>query len=298
MSQQHTRDDALLSLAILGARADQEADAAERDELEELARGMAAELPTGADLERLEEYAEALRGPDTRREAFATALAVCRADGKLSNDERAFLRRLGSALELGKSDQRALRADADALVDTAGGAVRMAAGDDLRDERVDDMIRNTAILAGALELLPQTLGTVGIVALQVRLVQRIARQYGEEPSTGDARRFLGTAGVGLAGQALELFLRRKARGLQQRGFLGRLSGGLAGPAFTFATTWSLGQLAQRHYSGGEPLDQASMRSTLTDLFGRARELAADSEEAIRHRAAGFGLSDLVTLLRR
>ena len=296
MTDLPTQTDALLALAVLAARADgTDSKGPEQDELEKLAADLAAAIPTGASNERRDDYVELLRGPETHREAYATALGVCRADGKLSKRERRFLRELGGDLGLDKRERRALLAEADTL---ASGAVEPL--DPAVDERVDDMVRNTAILAGALELLPQTLGAIGIVGLQVRLVKKIARQYGKDPSTRKVREFLATAGVGLAGQALEIYVRRAAKQLRERGFLGRLAGRMAGPAFTFATTYALGQLAQRHYGGAEDsrtLDEAGLRSTFGELFEGAKRLATESEEAIRHRAAGLRLGDLASLLR-
>ena len=286
--------EALLALAVLAARADAEGVEAEASELEELAGGLAAELPQGAEPGRLAEYVDRLRAPETRHQAYGTALAVCRADGKLSRPERAFLQELGDSLGLSRDERKYLRQDADALIGSSG----RKHADATVDGQVDDLVRNTALLAGALELLPQTLGTLGIVGLQLRMVKRIARSHGKEPSSAGAREFLATAGVGLAGQTLELYVRRAARHLRKQGFLGGLAGRLAGPGFTFATTYALGQLAQRYYSGEPALEGDQLRSTFADLFEGARQLAADSEQAIRHRAAGLGIGDLVGLLRR
>jgi len=288
------RTDALLALAVLAARADAEGVEAETSELEQLAGRLASELPRGADPARLPDYASRLQPPETRHQAYGTALAVCRADGKLSKRERAFLQELGGALGLSRDERKYLRQDADALIGSAG----RKRADAVAEGQVDDLVRNTALLAGALELLPQTLGTVGIVGLQLRMVKRIAAHYGKEPSGAGVREFLATAGVGLAGQTLEIYVRRAARHLRAQGFLGGLAGRLAGPGFTFATTYALGQLAQRYYSGEQALDRDQLRGAFADLFESARQLAADSEEAIRHRAAGLGIGDLVGLLRR
>ena len=285
--------DAHLALAVLAARADEAGVPAEAEELEQLASNLAAELPGEVDSAHMADYAEALSAPERRHGAYATALAVCRADGKLSKRERAFLRELGGALGLSRDERRALRQDADALVGTSRRASEASI-----NEEVDDIVRNAALLAGALELLPQTIGTIGIVGLQVRMVKRIAKQYGKDPSTAKAREFLATVGVGLAGQALEIHVRRAAKHLHKQGFLGRLAGHLAGPGFTFATTYALGELAQRYYSGGQSLDREELRGTFTDLYESAKRLAVESDDAIRSRAAGLGIGDLVGLLRR
>src|SRR4029079_16296287 len=125
-----------------------------------------------------------------------------------------------------------------------------------RDANIDQTVLNTAILTGALELMPHTLATMAIVPVQVRMVYKIGKQYGYELDSGHIKDFLATVGAGLTSQVFEGFAKRLV-GRLTRTVGGRLLGGLAGQAtgaaVSFATTYALGQVAQRYYSSGRTL---------------------------------------------
>ena len=59
------------------------------------------------------------------------------------------------------------------------------------------------VIAGALELLPQTMATLAIVPLQTKLVYQIAKERGVEPGRKSIGGFMATAGIGLASRADE-----------------------------------------------------------------------------------------------
>ena len=81
---------------------------------------------------------------------------------------------------------------------------------------------NASIVNGALELLPESLSTMAIIPLQMKLVYRIGQAYGYELDRGHIKDFLATAGVGMTSQFLEQ-AGRKLLG----GFLGKMGGGMA-----------------------------------------------------------------------
>src|SRR5262249_44745322 len=122
---------------------------------------------------------------------------------------------------------------------------------DLRTNEVTDkMILNSAILTGALELLPHSLATMAIIPVQLRMVYRIGQQHGFELSRGHIQDFLATVGVGLTSQMVEGFARKLMRNVA-RTLGGRLLGGVAstatGSAVAFGTTYALGQVAKKYY---------------------------------------------------
>ncbi|MCK7498350.1 MAG: hypothetical protein MZW92_52755 [Comamonadaceae bacterium] len=55
------------------------------------------------------------------------------------------------------------------------------------------MILNYAILNGALELLPDSLASMAIIPLQMKMVYRIGKSYGYELDRGHVKDFLATA---------------------------------------------------------------------------------------------------------
>src|SRR5688572_26504659 len=82
---------ALIAIAVLAARADEQQLESERTEVEAIARGLATQVPGTVERARLGELARLLRTPERRRQALDGALAVCRADGALSATEHEFL---------------------------------------------------------------------------------------------------------------------------------------------------------------------------------------------------------------
>ncbi len=86
---------------------------------------------------------------------------------------------------------------------------------------LDKTILNYAISAAALELLPESLATLAVIPVQMKLVHRIGQSFGYELDRASAKDFLATLGVGLASQYFEGFARKLLGGL-----LGGVGGGL------------------------------------------------------------------------
>ncbi len=83
----------------------------------------------------------------------------------------------------------------------------------MTEAELDEAVRGAAILNGALELLPDSLATMAIIPLQMRLVYRIGQSYGYELDQGHVRDFLATAGVGLTSQYRLIAVRAPSRAL-------------------------------------------------------------------------------------
>src|SRR5204863_1210277 len=171
--------------------------------------------------------------------------------GVLNDSEKKFLSDLRRVLQLDISctDQHEQTAQAMAAqpLDTPLPPV----ADANREGELDRLILNTAILNGALEIMPHTLATMAIIPLQMRMVYRIGQNYGYALDSGHIKDFLGTVGIGLTSQVFEGFTRRLVGGLTRGiagGFLGGLAGQAAGSAFAFATTYALGQVAKQYYA--------------------------------------------------
>ena len=127
------------------------------------------------------------------------------------------------------------------------------------DAELDKLILNASLLNGALELLPQSWASMAIIPLQVRLVYNIGQAHGVALDQGHIREFIAAAGVGMTSQYIEQFGRKLLGGLLGK-VAGRMVGGVGraatGMAFSFATTYALGQLAKRYYAGGRVMNTA------------------------------------------
>jgi uncharacterized protein (DUF697 family) len=169
-----------------------------------------------------------------------------------------------------------------------------------RDDAIDDLILRNAMLAAALELLPQNLASLAIVPLQLRLVYRIGADYGQKLDLDQAKDLAAAVGIGAAAQVMEGVARRVVGGLA-RTVLGKLLGGVAGGAtgvaLTFGSTYALGHAAKQYYAQGRQLSRADLRSLFERLRAEAGTMYPRVEAQIRSQAATLDLSEVMKRLR-
>jgi hypothetical protein len=96
------------------------------------------------------------------------AVCVCQVDDLLKETEKQFLANLRNALQLQESNTAAHEQTAQALAVAPFSGPLLPKIDNSGSPEVDKMILNSAILNGALEIMPQTLATMAIVPLQMR----------------------------------------------------------------------------------------------------------------------------------
>lgn len=323
--QQDSRN-ALLTLALFAAFADGHKADSEREAIRRIAESLSddqgghplATLYQDVLLQRVTVpgAVAALTDPAHRQLAYEMAVCVCDADGSQSAAEQRFLADLRSALGLAQdAGLRDFEAQADAVAAqtmaappswragaaAAAAAPTAAAGTSTtQDAELDKTILNAAILNGALELLPQSMASMAIIPLQVRLVYRIGKAHGYELDRGHIKDFLATTGVGMTGQYVEQFGRKLIGGLLGKvlGGAGRAIGSQAtGSAFSFATTWAIGKVAQQYYGGGRTLDTAALKQSFAGLFEQAKTLQARYAPEITQRAKTLDLGRLTAELR-
>jgi uncharacterized protein (DUF697 family)/tellurite resistance protein len=280
--------------------------------------------------------AAALPSIEHRQLAYEMAVCVCDADGVQDAPEQAFLAELRRTLGLeGDATAAAAAAQADAIAEAAyipapppaaAGAATAAtvataaaatvatatkaapaAGSGVRvpsrvpEAELDKSILNYSILNGALELLPQSWASMAIIPLQVRMVYKIGQAHGVELDQGHVKEFIATVGVGLTSQYVEQIGRKLIGGLLGK-VAGRAIGGLGraatGAAFSFATTYALGQLAKRYYAGGRVMSTDLLRSTFQELVASAKSKEQQYLPAIRERSTTLTPTEVIDLVRR
>ena len=274
--------------------------------------------------------AAALPSIEHRQLAYEMAVCVCDADGVQDAPEQAFLAELRRTLGLeGDATAAAAAAQADAIAEAAyipaprpvaAGAATVAtaaaataakaapaAGSGVRvpsrvpEAELDKSILNYSILNGALELLPQSWASMAIIPLQVRMVYKIGQAHGVELDQGHVKEFIATVGVGLTSQYVEQIGRKLIGGLLGK-VAGRAIGGLGraatGAAFSFATTYALGQLAKRYYAGGRVMSTDLLRSTFQELVASAKSKEQQYLPAIRERSTTLTPTEVINLVRR
>jgi uncharacterized protein (DUF697 family)/tellurite resistance protein len=270
--------------------------------------------------------AAALPSIEHRQLAYEMAVCVCDADGVQDAPEQAFLAELRRTLGLeGDATAAAAAAQADAIAEAAyrpSGASAAAAAtvavatthaatpvpahgvrvpSRMPEAELDKSILNYSILNGALELLPQSWASMAIIPLQVRMVYKIGQAHGVELDQGHVKEFIATVGVGLTSQYVEQIGRKLIGGLLGK-VAGRAIGGLGraatGAAFSFATTYALGQLAKRYYAGGRVMSTDLLRSTFQELLASAKSKEQQYLPAIRERSTTLTPTEVIDLVRR
>jgi uncharacterized protein (DUF697 family)/tellurite resistance protein len=308
-----SQQQAILSIALLAAFADGAKDDREREEIRRIADSLAGEsgnaqlssLYQDVLLKRVDlaKAAAALTDSAHRQLAYEMAVCVCDADGVASPAEQQFLRELREALQLdaGQAAQVVREAEAVAAAPlTAGSAAAAAATSSMPDAEMDKYILNHAIVNGAIELLPQSLATMAIIPLQMKLVYRIGQSYGYEMDKGHIKEFLATAGVGLTSQYVEQVGRKLLGGLLGvvAGGLGRGLGSVAtGAAFSFATTYALGQVAKRYYAGGRQMNTALLQQTYQSLLSQAKQLQGQYAGQIHQKAQSLDATQVMNMVK-
>lgn len=316
----------VLTIAMLAAFADGAKDDTEREEIRRIAQSLAAEgnMP---DLPRLyqdvllrrtslESAAAALQDPTHRQLAYEMAVCVCDVDGRQTPTEREFLAHLKQTLQLGGAATAAFEQEEQALLNALDGATAPTPGLPVpvpaavpsgpsaaavqRDAELDKSILNYALLNGALELLPQSWASMAIIPLQIKMVHAIGLAHGVELDRGHIKEFIAAAGVGMASQYVEQFGRKLLGGLLGKvagKTLGNIGQAATGMAFSFATTYALGQVAKRYYAGGRVMSTAMLRESFQDMLGPAKQLQTEYLPQIRQKAATLDAGQIMSMVR-
>ena len=324
---------AMLTIGLFAALADGSKADAEREELRRMAESLAngADGADRADLSRLvqdvllkrvqlQSATSALTDSGQRLLAYEMAVCVCDADGRQNDAERKFLTDLKQQLHLTTDQTESFDKQADEVVDlaevavpvvtSAGGAASgavtttapptSAATPQVRDAELDKSILNYALLNGALELLPQSWASMAIIPMQVKMVYAIGKTNGVDLDQGHIKEFIAAVGVGLTSQYLEQFGRKVLGGLLGKvagRTIGKIGGAATGMAFSFATTYALGQVAKRYYAGGRTMNTAVLQDTFQSLLGPAKQMQTQYMPQIQQKAASLDPMQIMNMLR-
>jgi uncharacterized protein (DUF697 family)/tellurite resistance protein len=313
MSPSETK--AVVTLSLLAAFVDGEKHERERAEIKRIAEGLSQadglNLPTlyqDVLMKRvsLASVAGELASTESKQLAYEMAVCVCDADGTQSEAERMFLMDVRTSLGLDASAARfSEQAEEIAAVPVAAAAgaattSAVAVPNAPDSAELDKSILNAAILNGALELLPETLSTMAIIPLQMKLVYRIGQAHGYQLDSGHVKDFLATVGVGLTSQYLEQAGRKLLGGL-----LGKVGGGLlrglgnqaVSSGMSFASTYALGHVAKRYYAGGRTLSTQMLKDAFSGVVKEGQSLQTQYLPAIQEKARTLDAGKVLSLVR-
>lgn len=311
------RDSAILAIALHAAFADGGKHEAEREEFRRIAETLASD-GQGPDARQvyqdvllkrvsLDDAAHALSDPGERHLAYELAVGVCDSDGRMVPAEREFLDRLRALLGLESAETEQVEREAEAVVEmgeaaaparveTAPAAQRPA----VDEAALDKSILNYSILNGALELLPQSWASMAIIPLQIKMVYEIGQRHGVALDRGHIKEFLATLGVGMTSQYVEQFGRKLIGGLFRKAAgkgLGRIGRSATGMAFSFATTYALGQVARRYYAGGRQMSTDLLRQTYQETLGSAKQIQSEYLPQIEQKAQTLDMGQVMGMVR-
>jgi uncharacterized protein (DUF697 family)/tellurite resistance protein len=301
---------AVLTVCLMAAFADGSKHERERAEVKNIAEALAGEASINLSalvqdvlLKRasLPAAAQALASPESRQLAFEMAVCVCDADGAQSPAEREFLEALRGALGLDAAKAGGFSAQAETLASAPLAPAAVTAASTMTREEMDSVILKAAILNGAIELLPESLATMAIIPLQMKLVYRIGKSYGYELDRGHIKDFLATAGVGLTSQYLEQAGRKLLGGLLRSvggGLLGGLGKQAVSSGMSFASTYALGHVARHYYAGGRTLNTQMLRDAFNDMLGEAKSLQTRYLPEMQAQARTLDTGRLLSLVQQ
>ncbi|WP_031388488.1 YcjF family protein [Desulfonatronum thiodismutans] len=305
---------AILTICLMAAFADGKKDEREREQIKRIAEGLGEETRINISslyqdvlLKRrtLDDAVADLSTPEARQLAYEMAVCVCDADGVNTEAEVAFLERLRSALGLDAQAATAFASEAAEIAEYSFETETEplpAVADKPRANtaELDKMILNTAILNGALELLPQSLSSMAILPLQMKMVYKVGKAYGFELDRGHIKDFAATLGIGLTGQYVEQMGRKLLGGILKKvggGLLGGLGSAATGSAFSFATTYALGQVAKEYYASGRSISMDQLKQIFSSLLEQGKAMQSNYAGEIQQRASTVDTRQIAGLIR-
>lgn len=294
--------DSLLAICLFAAFSDGDKSESEREQITRIA----AELESDnlAEISRkilmgkisIESVVSGLESQQNRLLAYEMARAICEAGGIMTASEQEFLTRLRNALGLSASDSKAVDDEVDALsLAPISGEVGQTSGIDN-----SSMILKYSILNGALELLPETFATMAIIPMQMKMVYRIGKAHGVEQDRSLIKEFLATAGVGIGSQVVEGFARKLMGGFGKKlggKTAGKIANQVTGSAFSFASTYAIGHVAEKYHQSGKRLAGPEMKSLFSKLSEQAKSLHAQHLPAIQERAKNLNPASILAMVR-
>ncbi len=304
-SEQH----AIIAISLLAAFADGNKDEREREQIKQITEGLAPNgdmnmsgLYQDVLLKRrtLEQSVTQLESNEAQQLAFEMAVCVCDADGVRSDIENAFLQRLQALLNIDATQAQAFAKDADALADMPLVALPLESGSVVDNAALDKSVLNYSILNGALELLPQSLASMAILPLQMKMVYSIGKAHGFDLDREHIKDFAATLGVGMTGQYVEQMGRKLLGGLLGKlggGLLGGLGSAATGAAFSFATTYALGKVAQQYYAGGRKIDASQLKQVFAQMFSQGKQLQTQYTSQIEQKAQTINVSQILDMVK-
>ncbi len=298
--------EAVLTISLMAAFADGQKADDEREKIKELMDNLGIENSSNIFQKvllkqvTLPDVVKNIESNEMKLLAYEMAVCIADADGLVNQQEKEFLNRLKTELNLADQSTETVEPEAAALAEQRVETTLEQAAPLVDEAEINKMILNYSILNGALELLPQSLATMAIIPLQTKMVYRIGKKYGYELDSGHIKEFIGAIGVGLTSQVLEGYARKFIGGFAKKlggGLAKTIAGTATGAAFSFASTYGLGKVSLIYYSGGRKLDMSQVKG----MFGRYKDegtgLYSKYQGEIQNKARNINFKELLPMIK-
>lgn len=317
--------EAIAAICLMAAFADGNKDNSERERLKEIFSNLDTAFSPALYSNvllgklKLEEATKAIETPALRNLAYEMAVGVCDADGETLAAEQDFLDTLRIALNLDAATTQTVDRDAMALASMPMDGADMTgnlpvpttpapqeAQPSAADQTLNPMILKYAIMNGGLELLPQSLASMAIVPLQMKMVYRIGEHHGFKLDQGHIREFLAVVGVGMTSQVLETYARKLVGGFVKSAFgkkkktkkkLAKMAGTATGAAMSFASTYALGQAARVYYAGGRQLSTPALKQHFSEQLAQGKVMFNQYRGDVEQSAKNTDINSLLNMVR-
>ena len=238
----------------------------------------------------LQETVLALRRPESRQLAYEMAVCVCDVDGVHSDPEHRFLEDLRIALNLDVRSARSVEREAGAIADLTMQPEPVrgfgAAVDAPESEALNQGILGVAAFCAALAKTGNAISILAITPMQMKMIYRVARAYGEQVTRGQIKNLMGLFGAAALPQYIENISLSIAASDSQAA------------STAFANTYALGQAAKLYYAAEPDTDLQAVREQFEKLQREGLNLSAMHVADIDNKARVLHANELMPLLRQ
>jgi uncharacterized protein (DUF697 family)/uncharacterized tellurite resistance protein B-like protein len=274
-------NEAMASLRVLVhvAKADGDLAPEERLSLENAFTGlqMPADVTPKSLLDEKIDFDAQLRfftSPESRESIYQSVLGMIHVDGTCTPEEQKRLDHIRTTLQISEEKTSLARRILDEAKDTVLPSSIQPVNDPARRAtEVKSDVTKYSVLSGVLGAFPVpgiAIATdLAVVAVQVKLVRDIGQRWGHKVDRKAAASLLGSLGLGTGARIAVSNLAK----------LVPVWGSMVGATASFASTWALGQIANKYFESGMKADMASLKSDFKAAQAEGR-LAYDSNKGL------------------
>jgi uncharacterized protein (DUF697 family) len=243
----------------------------------------------------IEELAEVVQSEAARKQAYQSAYALAYADGDCSDEERVLLDRLKEAWSI--TDEAFLHhVFSTRAVDAEEGDEEPALvlSEAEREEKVRSETRKTAVVSAVLGAFPLPLLSIAtdlaILGLEIGLAKDIAKYWGRQMDTSEAKGLLASFGVGTAARIAVSNLFKVLPGW----------GSAVGAATAYASSFAVGVAVNNYYKSGEGISRDDLKAEFKKAQAEGKKAYAEDKAAVEAAAVHKKeqIADLTAQLER